>query len=269
MQGVILIIIDGCRSDALNETPTESIHHLMARGAFTLNAQTVTPTITLPVHFSIFTSMDPKNHGVLTNTARPDPSRTAWGIIEAAKSRGKTTATVYNWEHLRELSAPGALDYSLFINNVGRNNADLELFQAAAFHLTCMKPDFCFIYTSSLDDVGHHYGFMSNDYLAMLEKIDDALAFFLERMEMSNLHRCYNIILQSDQGGIGKHHCDPVPEVLTVPWIAAGPAIKSGHRIEKKVSVMDTTPTHILHLRTYHDTIWAPLTFGGNNEGKI
>jgi hypothetical protein len=30
---------------------------------------------------------------------------------------------------------------------------------------------------------------MLKDYLAMLEKIDDAIAFFLERIEISNLHK--------------------------------------------------------------------------------
>jgi predicted AlkP superfamily pyrophosphatase or phosphodiesterase len=256
MRGVILIIIDGCRSEALNETPAETINHLMEQGAFSLTAQTVTPSITLPVHFSIFTSMDPKNHGILTNTARPYPSSQAWGIIDIAKNQRRTTAAIYNWEHLRELSAPGALDYSLFINNVAGDNSNLEIFQAASFHLTCMKPDFCFIYTSSLDAVGHNCGFMSKDYLAMLEKIDDALAFFMERMEMSNLHKCYNMVLQSDHGGIGKHHYEPVPEVLTVPWIATGPEIKSGHIIEQKLSVLDTVPTLAKLMNIYGHHAW-------------
>jgi phosphoglycerol transferase MdoB-like AlkP superfamily enzyme len=50
-------------------------------------------------------------------------------------------------------------------------------------------------------------------------------------------------VLQSDHGGIGTQHNEPVPEVLTVPWIAAGPDIKSGYIIEKRVSVLDTAPT--------------------------
>jgi predicted AlkP superfamily pyrophosphatase or phosphodiesterase len=254
MKGVIFIVIDGCRSNALSETPAGTIHHLMEQGAYTLNAQTVTPSITLPVHYSIFTSMDPKNHGVLTNTDRPNPSRAAWGIMEVAKNQGRKTAAFYNWEHLRELSAPGALDYSLFINNADRDNGSLELFQAASFHLTCMKPDFCFIYTSSLDDAGHRFGFGSKEYLEMLEKVDDALAFFWERMKMSNLNKLYNIVLQSDHGGAGKHHCEPVPEVMTVPWVAVGPDIKSGYRIEQNVSILDTAPTlaKLMHINGHY-----------------
>ena len=112
----ILVIIDGCRSDGLELAKTPNIDHMIKNGAHTLNAQTVTPSITLPAHFSIFTSLPPIAHNVLTNTGSPNPSSTARSIIDVAKDFGKKTTAFYSWEYFRNLSVPGSLDYSHFIN---------------------------------------------------------------------------------------------------------------------------------------------------------
>ncbi|MBC2712317.1 MAG: alkaline phosphatase family protein, partial [Desulfosarcina sp.] len=47
----ILVIIDGCRSDGLEQAKTPNIDHMIENGAHTMNARTVTPSITLPAHF--------------------------------------------------------------------------------------------------------------------------------------------------------------------------------------------------------------------------
>ena len=44
-------------------------------------------------------------------------------------------------------------------------------------------------------------------------------------------------------GGEGFEHFDPLPSVMTVPWIACGPGIRCGQRIGNPVSVLDTIPT--------------------------
>jgi predicted AlkP superfamily pyrophosphatase or phosphodiesterase len=88
----ILVIIDGCRSDGLEQAKTPNIDYMIENGTHTLNARTVTPSITLPAHFSIFTSLPPIAHNVLTNTGSPQPSSIARSIIDVAKDYGKKTA---------------------------------------------------------------------------------------------------------------------------------------------------------------------------------
>ncbi len=239
----ILVIIDGCRSDGLEQAKTPNIDHMIENGAYTLNAQTVTPPITLPAHFSIFTSMLPQGHNVFTNTGSPNPSSTAKSIIDVAKDHGKRTAAFYSWEQFRNLSAPGSLDHSYFINSNSVENSDIEVAQAAACNLNSRSPDFCFIYFEGTDIAGHRSGFMSADYLDAIETADTALGIILNELERTNQSGSYSIILHSDHGGINHHHLENRPEVMTIPWIVVGPGVKQKHLITGKVNIIDTAPT--------------------------
>ena len=239
----ILVIIDGCRSDGLEPAKTPNIDHMIKNGAHTLNAQTVTPSITLPAHFSIFTSLPPIAHNVLTNTGSPNPSSTARSIIDVAKDFGKTTAAFYSWEYFRNLSAPGSLDYSHFTNSGSVENCDIEIAQAAAGYLTFRCPDFCFVYFEGTDIAGHRAGFMSAEYLDAIETADTALGIILNALERANLSDHYSIILHSDHGGINYHHMENTAEVMTIPWIVFGPGVRQKYIITGKVNIIDTAPT--------------------------
>jgi arylsulfatase A-like enzyme len=52
-----------------------------------------------------------------------------------------------------------------------------------------------------------------------------------------------HIIVQSDHGGHDRGHGTEMPEDMTIPWLAAGPGIRSGHPITAQVSLLDTAPT--------------------------
>ena len=243
MNKTILVIIDGCRSDGLENAKTPNIDHMIENGSHTLNARTVTPSITLPAHFSIFTSMPPLEHNVLTNTDFSQPSSRAKNIIDVAKDYGKKTAAFYSWEHFKNLLMPGSLDHSYFISSDSTRNLDLEVAQAAAGYLNSCCPDFCFIYLEGTDIAGHRSGFMSMEYLDAIETADTALGIILNELEKANLFDCYNIILHSDHGGINNDHLENRPEVMTIPWIAVGPGVRQNHIITDKVNIIDTAPT--------------------------
>lgn len=103
---VVFILIDGLRPDAIAPATCPNLKALMARGAVTLQAQSVMPSITLPCHTSIFHSVPPTRHGITSNLwaplARPLP-----GLFEVAKIAGKRCASIYNWEELRDIGRPG------------------------------------------------------------------------------------------------------------------------------------------------------------------
>ncbi len=71
---------------------------------------------------------------------RPVPS-----IAESAHAMKRRTAFVYNWEHLRDLAAPGSLDFSYFRENLDDPEGDLMIAQIAAQHLIADQPDFFFV----------------------------------------------------------------------------------------------------------------------------
>ena len=66
--GAILVVIDGCRPDGIQQAATPNIDALDARGAYTCAAQSVGPSSTLPCHTSMFRGVTPERHGITTNT---------------------------------------------------------------------------------------------------------------------------------------------------------------------------------------------------------
>ena len=249
MSKVILLHIDGCRVDTLRAAKTPNISKLMSSGAWTLKAQTVTPSVTLPVHFSIFASMNSIGHCVLTNGARPNVPRSIMGIIEWAKSHEKRTAMYYNWEFLRELSPPGSLDSSFFLNSLMEDDGDMQVAEFAAEDIIKNSPDFAFVYLGCPDEVGHDRGFESDEYVISLEKADKAIGYLLNSLKENNRQQEYTILLESDHGGADHEHTKNIPEVMTVPWVINGPLIRAGEitleqpKQNELISVVDTIPT--------------------------
>ena len=96
---------------------------------------------------------------------------------------------------------------------------------------------------------------MTDAYIAAIEKADRAVGMVLSRLVELGLMEKYHIILHSDHGGLGFHHNEDRPEVTTIPWIAAGPDIQPGYRIDQSVTVLDTAPTlaRLLDIRPHHN----------------
>lgn len=257
MKRAVLIIIDGCRPDALHRGKTPNIDALALSGAYTFNALSVHPSLTLPAHFSIFTSQKPFNHNVLTNTGSPSPSPSACTLFEVAKYNGKSTAAVYSWEHLRNLSPPDSLDFAFYLNTFNRKSGDLEMAATAKDCIIRFRPDFLFIYLEGVDQAGHSGGWMSDEYISALQTADTAVGIIVETLAKERLDSTTNIVLHSDHGGSDFHHCENNRENLIIPWIVSGPNIRKKQPIESPVNILDTAPTiaYLLDIKPHYN--WA------------
>ena len=154
---VVFILIDGLRPDAIDLADCPRLRGLRARGAATMRAASVMPSVTLPCHTSIFHSVPPQRHGVTTNTwtpmARPLP-----GLFDLAKLAGRRCAFLYNWEELRDLARPGSLELSYFRNTAYQPDGDQLTADEAARVLPAGGYDFAFVYLGTVDTAGHYYG---------------------------------------------------------------------------------------------------------------
>ena len=56
----LLILVDGMRPDAIENLPR--VKALLEKSAYTMNATTVMPSVTLPCHMSLFHSVEPGRH---------------------------------------------------------------------------------------------------------------------------------------------------------------------------------------------------------------
>ena len=260
MNRAILIIIDGCRVDAMQQVQTAHIESLVSAGASSFKARTVTPPITLPSHFSLFTSSHPISHGVYDNSGRPLPSPSVAGFVEVLAYHHRHSAAFFTWEHLRNLWPPGAINFSLCSNVVQQSDSDHIIADLATNYIVEAQPDFCFIYLERTDFIGHAEGWMSTAYLNAVENADKAVGRVLSGLQEAGLRDGYHIIIQSDHGGQGNHHTHPDDAVMTIPWIAVGPNIRAGHIIQEPVSIVDTVPTIARIMGIQHHLAW---------EGKI
>jgi predicted AlkP superfamily pyrophosphatase or phosphodiesterase len=237
---VILVMIDGLRPDAIAIANTPTLRHLMAHGAYTLNARSLMPSVTLPCHMSIFHSVPPERHGITSNVwtpmARPLP-----GLIEAAYMADKRCGFFMNWEELRDLSRPGGLQMSMIFNeSYNLTDGDRIVTDAALPHLGAL--DFSFVYLGTVDSSGHFFGWMEDGYLQQVARADEQLGRIVAALPSDAV-----LIVQADHGGHDRFHGTDAPEDMTIPWLMYGAGVREGYVIERAVSLLDTAPT-IAHL---------------------
>ena len=243
---IVLIVIDGLRADALSAVPTPEIDRLIARGASTMTAQAVMPSVTLPCHVSIFYGTLPTQHGVTSN-AWQTPRTPETGLLQLAQQAGLDTASFYTWEQLRDLAPPGTLDMAYF-RRLGEpeDNRVYEIADAAVQYLANRQRSLSFVYLEATDQAGHRFGWMSKRYLDAVIRCDRAISTIVAALQQAGTLDETVILVTSDHGGHDTRHGTTMPEDLTVPWIVAGPGICAGHSIRGNLDITATAPT-LLH----------------------
>ena len=112
---VILVSIDGMRPDGVMRCGSSFVEKMMETGSYTLDAKTVLPSVTLPCHMSMFHSVPPTRHGIVTNTYTP-MVRPLNGLFEQIAAAGGVSAMYYGWEPLRDVARPGSLKFAGYLN---------------------------------------------------------------------------------------------------------------------------------------------------------
>lgn len=246
---VLLCSIDGVRPDAIQASNTPAIDRLVKEGAFSWKARTVMPSSTLPCHTSMLRGVDTSRHGITTNTfqplVRPVPS-----LIDVAKEQGKRTAAFYNWEQLRDLSAPGRLDVSVMYYDCKSAEGDQHVARMTVDYLAQIDFDLLFVYFGWPDECAHKHGWMSQPYLDAISNADACLGRVLAAIEQLGRADETTSLVLSDHGGHGRTHGTDMDEDMTIPWILHGPGVRRGYAIESQVRIYDTCVTlaHILGL---------------------
>ncbi len=233
----VLIMLDGLRPDAISPERTPHLTTFMQRGASTLKAQSVMPSVTLPCHTSIFYSVPPQQHGIIENIwQKPQPP--AKGLVEHLYEHDKRTGFIHNWEQLRDLNSVGTLYFNFFINTGYELDGDDIIAETAIPYVQRQAFDFMFIYFASIDVAGHLHNWMSERYLAQVARVDALAGRVIHAMPETT-----TVIIQADHGGHEQTHGTDSPEDMTIPWMIAGPNIAKGKMLEVPVSLLDTAPT--------------------------
>ena len=208
MKKVLLILVDGMRPDALTACGHPFAQTMLDTGVCFLRAQTVMPSVTLPCHMSLFHSVTPDRHGILTNTYVPQV-RPVRGLCETLRAAGKTCAFFYNWEQIRDLSRPDSLAYACYVSGHihGYDAANTRVAQCAKEYIDADAPDFAFVYLGRSDEAGHDHGWMSEEYLTAVRESWDMI-----EMLSRGLSDDYILIVTADHGGHGRNHGSDIAE---------------------------------------------------------
>ena len=234
---VLILSIDGFRPDAIPLAPMPTLMELLNQSAYSLSAQTIYPSATLPAHTSMLSGQCPDKHGVLWNDYLPENGYAqVTDLFDVAHAAGLQTVMYVGKEKLQQITEPQSLDIFQYINDRDLVITD-TLIQNFPAEFGVM-----FIHFPTADWMGHEYGWLSPEQLSVLFRADQAIANLLAELDKRGLREGTLIIITADHGGHETTHGSSLPEDMTIPWIAFGSGIIPA-QLTSPVTTTDTAAT--------------------------
>lgn len=252
---VLIVSFDGLRPDAIQAAEMTTVMSLMQNGAYTLNAQTIVPSLTLPSHASMLVGACPAKHIVRWNEYVPENGYAlGTDIFDLANNAGLRTVMVAGKEKLRQVTEPSSTDFFGFVDSTDKVN-DIISLETMAIEEIRKGFDLMFLHFPDGDLAGHADGWMSNEQLLAYRLDDKSLGLIFDVMKSRNLYDDTLIIITADHGGHDTTHGSDLPEDLTIPWIISGPLIVR-NELATQVYTMDTAATVAFALGLPIPTEW-------------
>ncbi len=257
---VVVISIDGLRPDAIARFRAVTLQRLMREGSYTLNAQTIMPSKTLPSHTSMLTGEEPAEHGITWNRNRVHiHGHTAVPTVFArAREQGLRTAAFFSKGKFHHLSLPSTLDHVQVPNGNAMWSAGRTL-EHVERYLENHRPNLMFVHFAEPDYAGHKFSWMSWFYGRAVRRADRAVARVLEAADRAFGEGNYTVIVTADHGGHGWTHGTSDPRDVTIPWITWGKAVRAGALLTDGIRTLDTAATALWLLGIPEVTAGRPV----------
>jgi predicted AlkP superfamily pyrophosphatase or phosphodiesterase len=245
---VIVVGLDGLSVDGVNRTSSPRLHDLMARGAWTLEARGVMPTLSSPNWESAIGGAPPEQHGVTSNgyfrrLVEFEPAchdaggkyPTIFGVLRR-QDPGSRIAVFHEWGGFAELVEPGAPDVMRHVSGTAHTvDAAMEYWQE-------YRPALLFIHLDNVDHAGHETSWLTNTYYQAVAEADGYLGRVLDMIDREAAWDSTYVLVTSDHGGTRHGHGKNSLAEIQIPWILAGPGVAPG-RIAAPVNTYDTAAT--------------------------
>jgi predicted AlkP superfamily pyrophosphatase or phosphodiesterase len=238
----LVITIDGLRADAIAKANAPNLTDLIKEGSYTPSAKTVDPPKTLPSHTSLVTGLVPKKHLTFINEWIEDMGYVEFDtIFTLAKKEGFSTAMFVGKDKLNFIAVPKSID-KLEVVEYSPTSVK-EISNSFISYMKENKPRMTLIHFPEPDITGHKQGWMSEEYLNALQRVDTELGNIINALKQAGIYEKTFLVITSDHGGKGKTHKGDHPDVTTIPWLAVGEGVKQDYSIKEKVYIYDTAPT--------------------------
>ena len=265
---VLLVSVDGLGAYAINSSNFKSL--IYNHAAYTLTAQTVNPSVTLPAHMSMFHSVTPTTHGVTTNDYYSSSTR-GNGITETLSEAGLTSALFYDWGTLQYLSTnPDGVENNSFYTGSKHNyKTSIDTLTSAVIdHMNTSPTDFTFLYYGHPDATGESAGFTSDSYYTAVNDVYNSLTYVL----IAARELGYTVIITADHGGGGyngnKAHGSTSPKDMYIPVFIIGDGIEAGASLGEGVSILDIAPTVVDLLGVEAEDYWVGRSLATDGDAK-
>ena len=218
---VLIIGIDGCRSDALEKANTPNLDSLREHGISSLTSWQLGKTKSGPGWSSMLTGVWDEKHNV-SNNRFSNHNFENYPFLPSYLKRldaSKSSALVVGWKGLFQISKNKCWDKCI----KGKNDNDC---QAQILKLVCeMNYDLNMVHFNDVDFAGHTTGFELNNakYIKAIEEVDLKIGELLKAIKNRPNAKNENwlILSSTDHGGRGKHHSGNSIEERKIWWIAS------------------------------------------------
>jgi predicted AlkP superfamily pyrophosphatase or phosphodiesterase len=248
---VIIVTIDGLRSDEVGEELTPTLQKMIDEGASTLAAQTVKPSLTLPAHTSMVTGLTPDQHHIKWNSYRPEyGDLSAESIFDIARKNGLKTAVFAGKDKLKHIVQKDDVDACTI-----ESRNDRDVLREAIQYLHLEQPNLMLVHLPGVDRAGHFAGWTSDKQRAVIREVDSMVGWLLDAIETLELQASTVVIVTSDHGGQGRHHVAKDHDNQTVPWIVWGGPIEPARIAPVSITATANTTLRLLGIELPDD--WA------------
>ncbi|NBW06581.1 MAG: alkaline phosphatase family protein [Caulobacteraceae bacterium] len=206
---VILISIDGFRSDYLTRGATQTLSALAADGA-TGPMRPSFPSVTFPNHYTLVTGLHPDHHGIVGNSfidpvlgkftmASKEAGFWAEGepIWISAEKAGLTAATMFWPGSESENHGLRPTYYRPFDEEV---TGDQRVDQLLTWLDATPRPDLATLYFDAVDTAGHRNGPDAPETAAAMTSVDASIARLVAGLKARGLYDNTVLVIVADHG---------------------------------------------------------------------
>ncbi len=222
---VLVIGMDGCRSDALLAADTPNIDALIANGVFSPDALNQDITYSGPGWSNILCGVLSDKHGVVDNTFIGANYGTYPSFFRHVEDYDPSlrTASICHWNPINNLIVQTDADFSLNVDS------DLAVETEAINELSNNDTDVLFLHFDDIDGAGHSQGFSPAvpSYLEAIEATDAHIGQVMQALSQRPNYATENwlTIVTTDHGGQGTSHGGDSFNEQHIFMIASGKSI--------------------------------------------
>ncbi|MDG2209734.1 MAG: alkaline phosphatase family protein, partial [Flavobacteriales bacterium] len=222
---VLIIGIDGLRSDCLEAAETPAIDELIADGLFSPDALNNDITYSGPGWSAMLCGVWSESHGVTSNNFTGSNFEGFPSFMNRIEEENPNlnTHSICHWSPINDYILGDDVDEALNVST------DAGVADAAMAILQNGNPHALFLHFDDVDITGHGYGFDAGvaQYMGAIETTDGYVAEVISALTNRPNYEDENwlILLSTDHGGIGVSHGGSTIEEETIFFIASGAAV--------------------------------------------